>query len=279
MNLFEFINRRSTRLQERWRQRKSQWSVDVVIPCIEKDLAVLGWAVHGVRSRLRHPISQIWVIGPDRPAIRKAVVDLQCQWVDENRVTGFAKEDLDYFPGGLDRRGWLFQQFLKLHADSVGSAPYILLLDADTVFTQPVSFECEGKLTVHSETSLHEPYLESLSRLLPDLSRPTVSYVCNYCFLPRVTLGELRSHLGGDHFRETILSSLAEGALSGFSEYELIGNWLVQKTGGCLVCPSGNLGVSQAAWSRAWFRLAMSWLVRSVSMHEYNEPRRSLEEA
>lgn len=50
--------------------------------------------------------------------------------------------------GGEHPRGYLYQQVIKMHADTYTDADYILVTDSDTLFTEPVSpesFMVDGK--------------------------------------------------------------------------------------------------------------------------------------
>ena len=77
---------------------------------------------------------------PSGPRRQRWPTSLACEVVDEQDVLPIRRDDIDYQFGSVDRSGWLFQQLLKLSADTISSSDHVLVLDADTVMIRPQSF-------------------------------------------------------------------------------------------------------------------------------------------
>ena len=66
-----------------------------------------------------------------------------------------------------DRKGWYFQQLLKLYAGSVipGILGNYLVIDADTFFLKPTRF-FDGRIPLYNYgTENHEPYFHHMKKL------------------------------------------------------------------------------------------------------------------
>ena len=50
--------------------KASDEPIDVVIPIISKDLAILPLCLQGVRKNICHPIKAIYIVAPNDPAIK-----------------------------------------------------------------------------------------------------------------------------------------------------------------------------------------------------------------
>ena len=89
--------------------------IDVVIPIIAKDLRILPLCLEGVRHCVANKICKIYIVAPDQKEIRTFCDEHKLEFVDECAVFGYSPKSLNLITaGGLDRSGWLFQQFVKL---------------------------------------------------------------------------------------------------------------------------------------------------------------------
>ena len=114
----------------------SNETIDVVIPVIEKDLAILPLCLEGVRSCVTNPVGTIYIVAPSTPAIREFAVAHQCTFVDENEVFGWGVGAIQYRVNGANRAGWIFQQLLKL-AGTIAQTEHFLVIDADHILIHP----------------------------------------------------------------------------------------------------------------------------------------------
>lgn len=210
----------------------SQMPIDVMITAIAKDKAVLPLVIEGVRRNLRHPINAIRVVAPDDPGLRQLCKSLGCEFVDEEAALPGVKDRIDYKVGTQNRRGWLFQQLLKLSGDTLTSQSHYLVIDADTVLVTPQTFERRGQpLLLHSD-EFHRPYFEVVESLLG--STPTIlwSFVSHQMLFSVERLKAMKTHIetrSGRPWIGAILDNVNYDDASGFSEFELYGQWCMDR--------------------------------------------------
>lgn len=96
--------------------------LDILIPTVDKDVDMLKLTVEFARRNLMHPIQNIYIVAAPTEKAMACAKELGAIFVDETTVLPIQIKDIHYFPAeckGCDRRGWLFQQFLKLSADQI----------------------------------------------------------------------------------------------------------------------------------------------------------------
>ena len=223
-----------------WRRfpelKPSSEPIDVVIPIIAKDLHILPLCLEGVRHQVPHPIQQIYIVAPAQQEIIQFCEERQLQFVDETSVFGYGPKDLHLqiqTSDGhtLDRSGWLFQQLVKL-SGKVGTCRYYLCIDADHVLIRPHVFLTEDQKTVfYMSYEEHQPYYDHIRQLMPDLSLAPLSYVDHKMLFDKEQLEMLHQELTreGQSWMDTILKSYDRLQPSGFSEFELYGNFVQDK--------------------------------------------------
>lgn len=128
-------------------------------------------------------------------------------------------------PGGRNRRigCWYYQQFLKMgYARFAPQLSHYLVWDADTVPLRPLTFERAGRTLLTTGYEYHRDYFLSLSRMLPQVRIPAVSYISQHLLVRsadmQTLLTELSSH--GQPWWQYILSCLGGRSPQQFSEYE-----------------------------------------------------------
>ncbi len=210
----------------------SSVALDVIIPAIAKDAQTLPYVVEGLRRNLRHPIGTIFVVASADPALRAMLRRLDCEFVDENEVLPVRRADIDYVWNGLDRSGWMLQQLIKLSGDCVATSPYFLAVDADTVLVRPQVFILDGKPVLLHSDEHYEPYFDVCRKILGAELASGLSCVAHKMLFATDRLRALRtfieSRFAGRWF-EAVLAHLRRDEISGFSEYELYGHWVLQR--------------------------------------------------
>ncbi len=168
--------------------------IDVIIPCIDKDLETLDHCIEGIRNNGSH-IRNIYIISP-RPLTKKAL------WFDESRYP-FSKDDIRKALTRHPTRpvhprflGWYYQQLLKFYAMYTipNISENILLLDADTIFLNQVSFLNEKNGALLTLASEYWPaYFLHGARLVPGLRRlyPDKSGVAHHMLIQKPLLNDL----------------------------------------------------------------------------------------
>ena len=217
--------------------------IDVVIPCSQKDLYTLKMCIDGIRNN-GTDIGRIIVISQKR-------LSKKAEWYSEASFpfTIFdVAEELskgDPIIRGLlarpgSRAGWYYQQLLKLYAPLViqDISPNVLVLDADTVFINPVSFlnECNGGL-YNIGTEYNLPYFEHARLLIPGFTKifPHFSGITHHMIFQRPVIDDLFRHVERIHrkpFWKVFCSLVAPSSVlySGASEYEIYFNFVFSRT-------------------------------------------------
>lgn len=201
-------------------------AIDVIIPVIEKDLAILPYCLEGVRRCVPHRISRIYLVAPPLASVMDFCRDNGLAFVDENTVLGFGVKDIRYTVDGNDRSGWIFQQLLKM-SGTIGTCEYFLVVDADHILIRPHTFlTADGKTVFYQSREYHEPYYVMLERLTGQRFSEGLSYVDHKMLFCRSGLEALKTRMEaycGTTWVEAVLQRLDVSEPSCFSEYESYG--------------------------------------------------------
>jgi Family of unknown function (DUF6492) len=218
--------------------------IDVVIPCVRKDLYTLEKCIEGIKKNGKS-IRRVIVVSPER-------LSDSAEWFDENQFP-FSKKDLavEIFHGDEERAvaflqtpgcriGWVFQQFLKFYAPFVipGISSNVLILDSDVIFLNPTSFQNEfGGPRFIPANEYYKPYFEHAARLLPWLKRVdrSLSGVSHHMLFQRPVLEDLFSFIQLEHSIEPWKAmcrciDLADLPQSCMSEYEIYFNFALLRS-------------------------------------------------
>jgi hypothetical protein len=226
----------------------SKEPIDVVIPCVEKDLDVLNYCILSIRAFCRN-IRKIYVVS-------KTKLTIEAEWFDESKFP-FNKLDIakdlmksdtlaiEYLADQKNRAGWYFQQLLKLYAPFVipDISSNVLVVDADLVFLKPVYFQNENGAPLFNITTEHElSYFRHIKRLLPGLTRVKTgcSGVAHHMLFQRQILASLFKKVEQLHekpFWRVFCDKVSEDDIygSGASEYEMYFNFVLS------VCPEAQI--------------------------------------
>lgn len=208
--------------------------IDLVIPVCEKDLGILPLALEGARRQVQHPIAAIYIVAAPSPLIEQFCREHDCCFVDETSVLGYDARSLHVTiePSDRDRSGWIFQQLLKL-SGRIGESDYFLTLDSDHILLRPHTFLTEELRTVfYGSREYHAPYYENMLRLLGLKADSRLSYVAHKMLFSRQQLAELRRAIEerqGMPWDRAVVASLDRSVFSGFSEFELYGNFMPEE--------------------------------------------------
>lgn len=217
--------------------QSSAEAIDVVIPIVGKDLRILPLCLEGVYHCVAHPIQQIYIVAPAQDEIVCFCEEHGLQFVDEREVFGFGPKELNLQIQNADgsqsnRSGWLFQQLIKL-SGRVGTCQHYLCIDADHVLIRPHVFLTQDNKTVfYMSYEEHQPYYDNIHRLLPDLVLDKLSYVDHKMLFDKQQVERLHQALTqgtGLLWTDVVLKSYDRSSFAGFSEFELYGNFVVDK--------------------------------------------------
>lgn len=260
--------------------------IDILIPAIVKDLDVLPHAIEAARKQVRHPIGEIFIVAPERKRIINLCTSMNCKFVDENSMLPITKKDINYSPTkrkvSVDRSGWLFQQFLKLNGDNLGSNDSFLVLDADTVLIRPHIFEHNGKSVFFRRGLYYKPYFSTYKRLMGEEApgpSQRIFFVSHYMYFKKNRLGELKKLIESRHntdWYKAILNNINKKQWDSFSEYETYGNFMMKNhPQEIIIKPRRNLSLKKSGIQNISEidikQLAIKHNIRSISFHSWNK--------
>ncbi len=225
--------------------------IDVVIPSTAKDLEILEACIEGIRyngSNIRRII-----------VVSKTPLTDEAEWYDE-KLYPFSKYDIAlwlkkgdqqaaecFMAEPSSRVGWYYQQLLKLYATFVipDISANVLVLDSDTVFIKPVSFQSEASAGLYNPSGEYWlPYFHHANRLIPGFKRlfPEYSGISHHMLLQRCVLEDLFAIVKDIHQKDTHQMEFWQAfcscvdpeellsSSSGASEYEIYFNFVFART-------------------------------------------------
>lgn len=204
--------------------------IDIIIPVIPKDLAILPYCLDGIRKNIKNKIRDIYIVGPDKIELKDFAFMQNIKFIEETSVLGFSPRDINYITtSGEDRSGWLFQQFLKL-SGNIGECEDFITIDSDHILIKPhVFLTSDNKYVFYRSQEFHLQYLISNYKILGLLNIPFLSYVSHKMIFNKKLLTLLKRKIedrSGLNWIETIKRNIVKEDSSSFSEFELYANFV-----------------------------------------------------
>jgi hypothetical protein len=210
--------------------------IDVIIPCVEKDLPILELCIKGIKEN-GHNVRRIIVVSKNR-------LTNSAEWFDESNYP-FSFQDIknaliNNNPKrqkeleSTKRTGWYYQQLLKLytHFTIPNISPNVLILDSDTIFLKPVYFVNEHDAAIfNTHKQYHQPYFDHAVKLVPNFRKVHPrSGITNFMLFQKPVIERLFSSVENLH-KKTFwkifcnLVDTADLSFAGASEYEIYFNF------------------------------------------------------
>ncbi|NGX58298.1 MAG: hypothetical protein K940chlam3_01203 [Chlamydiae bacterium] len=251
--------------------------IDVVIPCVAKDLEILELCIQGAKDNIQN-IRRIIVVSPQKYTDN-------AEWYDEQQypfsMLDIAKElienesaAVEYYQNG-GRVGWYFQQLLKIYTPLIipGISTNVLVLDADTVFLRPVKFLNDRNGGLYSTGSeYHRPYFAHMKKLVPGLVKvyPQCSGICHHMLFQKDVILELIRIIEEHHQKDAwkAFCNLVDPSMlfhSGMAEYEIYFNFIFTTSDQMEIRPLKFCNVSSLSDVLYWKRMGYDF----VSCHHY----------
>jgi len=201
--------------------------IDVVIPCIHRNIYTLQLCVEGLRKNVIDPINNIYVISPKNDDILNICKQLNIININEIEVVGFEKQELISFFGS--RSGWYYQQFIKLNGDKVVETDNYLAIDSDHILLNKHQFIDNDKYVFYYSDEYHIPYFILIKKIFDNKydKHCKYSFISDKMIFNKQYLNELKNEITNIHnndFISVILQS--SDSSTSFSEFETYGTWL-----------------------------------------------------
>jgi len=205
--------------------------IDIVIAAVDKDYDVLVHVIDSIRLNIKHPVGDIIVISPNSESIIKLCEEKKCTFVDENTVLPITKKDIDYSANGVDRSGWLFQQFLKWSGDKYAKNEYFLIADADTIFCRPQVFINKNKVLLPVNNQLcHIPYFDAYKKLIGNKIKPLINFTSHHSLFQKSKLRSVKQKIEKqckNQWHDAIINNIDKREGSSISvDYETYGQFV-----------------------------------------------------
>jgi len=218
--------------------------IDVVIPCVRKDLLTLEKCIEGIRKNGKN-IRRVIVLS-------KEPLTSSAEWFDENTFS-FTRHDLavEIFHGDVQqaeefiaspntRISWIYQQLLKFYVPFTipDISSNVLILDADVIFLNPVEFtnSTGGPYFIPAREYI-VPYFQHAAKLLPGLRRVYAQHsgIAHHMLFQRPILEDLFQLITTQHQTEPWRAicrciDINELYRSCMSEYEIYFNFVTLRT-------------------------------------------------
>ena len=170
------------------------------------------------------------------------------------------------------RYGWYLQQLIKLYAHCVipNLSEHYLVIDCDTLFLKPTVF-FENNLPLYDfGTEHHVPYFEHLRRVHPTFTKLVKeSGICHHMMFSKTILREIFSFVEGRDKTSTPFWKIMiecidpkQVEFSGFSEYELYFNYMLQ-------FHKNEMKIRPLAWNNSKTLDITSNHLNYISYHHY----------
>lgn len=203
----------------------SKRPIDIIIPLVEKDLDILPLCLEGIRHNVLNVIKKIYIVAPDNEKIKTFCSNNSLIFIDENIVLGYSVKSLDYVTSsGVNRNGWLFQQYLKL-SGNIGNCDDFVTIDSDHILLKPhVFITDDNRYVFYRSCEFHLGYYLINNKLLGKLKIPGLSFVAHKMVFNKKHLSDLKSKIKdytGMEWDRAILANLDRNDTSGFSEFEI----------------------------------------------------------
>lgn len=206
--------------------------VEVVYVVADKDVYTLDYSISSLNNLVDLEIIRVVLIGPGGSNVETYAASKKLAFFDELEVIGFGPSHYRYPEPKTDRSGWLYQQLLKLAWARMSGAQAYVIVDADTIFVNPVQFYVNQTYQLYMVEEWNEAYSRAVKRLLGYSDPSWLSFVAHMMIFDVSMVLELLRDLEKRHGRpwhEAIASTRDLHPRSCFSEYQLYSVWAQHK--------------------------------------------------
>jgi len=203
--------------------------IDIVIPTVSKDYALVEEVLQSLRLNLRHQINKIYVVSRSTDSMKDFCTKNGCVFIDEIDMIGFGKDKIRYVVYGMDRSGWIYQQLIKLSGEKIVEMEDYFVLDSDTILVRPHSFKQNGKYVFFQSSEWHRPYFKAFRWMFGYPVRSPFSYIAHMMIFNTNRLKELKAEIERKHnksFYDVFLSTVDENEISCVADYETYAQWM-----------------------------------------------------
>lgn len=223
-------------------------SIEVVVPCVAKDVDLLPLCLHGVLENCQNPIEKITIISNQEIVITD--FDYNCQITVELEtkvLPDFVLRAIsELIP--VEKRGWVTKQVLAMYVAYNSNAPGVLVIDADTVLTANRSFLNRGVQILLPVVEYNKYDADTTELTWPIAASLPVSFTAHHLLLQPKYVRSMFDSIGGleSGIRKWLASTNQGESWKPLSDMHSYSTWLIRNSPKSAVLARwGNLRVSR----------------------------------
>jgi len=209
----------------------SQITIDVVIPTLQKDAALLDTYLAYLKKNVAHEIGTIFIVAPaTETGLQSYCEDNGLEFIDEKSVLGYGKNAIEYRVDTVDRSGWLFQQLLKLSGDQFVKNKKYLIVDSDTILINTHCFFSDEKTVFLESSEWNQPYYEAFENLFGYKHTLPVSFIAHMMLFDVDMLKQMKTEIEKRHdmpWDKAYIACCDKSHPSGISDYDTYSQWFI----------------------------------------------------
>jgi hypothetical protein len=204
-------------------------NISIVFVIHPKDYEILKYSLWFLKKNSLNTIDKVYIVSTPSEFAIKFCNKYSCIFIDENSICEIKKNQINYPFENLDRSGWLFQQILKLNIYNIIKEENFLIFDSDTILLKKKKFIDIDRFYLSYASWVHEPYFKFIEKVIKIKPARNLSFVSHFMLFNREILRKLNNEIvkqTGIYLNQLILKHTDYTSISGFSEYELYGQFL-----------------------------------------------------
>lgn len=204
--------------------------IDIIIPTLQSDFITLKLTVESLRLFVTNNINKIFIICQYNDEIIQFCNDNDLIYINETEYIGFDKDKLTNIP--QSRKGWVYQQFLKLHGYTISETNNYLVCDADHILLKQHTFLLDNKFVFYYSDEYHLPYFYTINKLFENKYNKCInkSFISDKMIFNKQVLLDIKSEIESIHntdWFDSICNYYPYPITTGFSEFETYGTYLL----------------------------------------------------
>ena len=205
-------------------------SINVMIPCIEKDLLLLQTCIEGVRRNVINPINKISII-TNCPELVHSRVESTIDVITESTYLPHVIQDFISKNIPTSVQGWVSKQIIVMYCTYISEQDGVLTVDADTILLNPRKFLDSKKqiLCPVVEYAQHDAFTTHKTWRSAGLSLG-ISFKAHHMLMKPKIVREMFDSLGGfEKGSLDWLTSTLDDKWVPFSEFHSYATWILNR--------------------------------------------------
>ena len=235
---------------------------DILILVAQKDFNKLPFVLEAIYKNIPD-VHKYYLISP-------VPIPDEYIWIDSEQFTDREVLDFDFTRINMEsRRGWYCQQFIKLFQEVTASN--YLVVDADAIVNKKLEIDPAHPSFYLGKDQYHLPYFHTM-KMIADLDKVyPYSFISEVMFFKRGIIKYILSSLKiskYEFFDRCVDAINTVNNVSGFSEYEFYGNYVMKNWSDLYLCE--NINVMNMHRRRKWTDEEIKSCIKTYSDSKYD---------